>query len=127
MAAKKDSKNYQPQPAKGYPSSSAGVRKKEQEDKRVAQNTTRNPKDKTGTSYFGETAKGKPKTTGQKFPPGTPFKQRTQEPAKPKATPTAPKPASPVTPPPASQPRGIAQSGKLVPSSKESLIKKKKK
>jgi hypothetical protein len=62
------------------PSSAADFRKKEEEDKRIARETKRNPKDANGNSYFGPDKKGAtpkpadPYKPNWDVPEGTPWK-----------------------------------------------------
>ena len=88
--------------AKKKPASAADFRKKEEEDKRIARETKRNPVDANGNSYFGGgyPKGGNPKVPGPKMPAGTPPKPRKPNPKpsttpKPKSTPTPSKPKTP--------------------------------
>lgn len=116
--------------AKKKPSSAADFRKKEEEDKRIARETKRNPVDAKGASYFGETMKDKFKVPGPKMPAGTPSRPpRKPQPSLPLPNtkqPNTPKQPSP-TPTTTVAPRGMLQSGKLVPGTSSSVAKKKKK
>lgn len=127
MAAKKD-------PAKKKLSSAADFRKKEEEDKRIARETKRNPKDASGNSYFGAgyPKGGNPKTPGAMLPAGTPFKPRKPQPNVPKPNPKTPSTTPPKRPTPTTTtttvpPRGMNQLGKMVGAKQEELAKKKKK
>jgi hypothetical protein len=98
-----------------YGSSAADFRRKEEEDKRIARETKRNPKDASGSSYFGETQEDKPR--GPRMPKGTPAHPgRKPEPSnkkpnpKPKPSPK-PRPSTPSTTT-TTVPSGLAQSKK---------------
>jgi hypothetical protein len=115
MAAKKAPAKKVPSPKK--PPSAADFRMKEEEDKRIARETKRNPKDASGNSYFGSSnvpMTGQQKTPGPKFPPGTPWQVIKPAPPKPKPNPK-PSPASPRPKPTPTTttttvPKGLAQS-----------------
>jgi hypothetical protein len=115
MAAKKAPAKKVSSPKK--PASAADFRMKEEEDKRIARETKRNPKDASGNSYFGSRnvpITGQKKTPGPKFPPGTPFKPRKPEPNVPKPNPKGPSTTPPKRPTPTTTtttvPKGLAQS-----------------
>ena len=129
------------------PSSAADFRKKEEEDKRIARETKRNPKDANGNSYFGPDKKGAtpkpadPYKPNWDVPEGTPWKPDSpynpkNDPKKspnviipklPAPTPSKPKtPDVPKTTTTTTQPRGMNQLGKIVGSSSGSTAKKKK-
>jgi hypothetical protein len=130
MAAKKLPAKKVPSPKK--PASAADFRKKEEEDKRIARETKRNPKDASGNSYFGSSnvpMTGQKKTPGPKFPPGTPWQVIKPAPPKPKSpqpSVTPPKPPKPPTTPIIpTMPRGMNILGILIPSDDKKKKKKK--
>lgn len=129
MAAKKSPAKKVPSPKK--PASAADFRKKEEEDKRIARETKRNPVDESGNSYFGGSDSGMkqyPKLPNPKAPAGTPWKERTKNPNRQQPTPsvTPPKPPKPPTTPIIpTMPRGMNILGILVPSDDKKKKKKK--
>ncbi len=102
--------------SKKKPASAADFRKKEEEDKRIARETKRNPKDASGNSYLGAgyPKGGNPKTPGVMLPAGTPFKPRKPQPNVPKPNPKGPSTTPPKRPTPTTTtttvPKGLAQS-----------------
>jgi hypothetical protein len=117
LPAKKLPAKKVPSPKK--PASAADFRKKEEEDKRIARETKRNPVDASGNSYFGSSKApmtGQQKPPRPKFPPGTPWQVINPEPPKPQPTgPKKPQPKKPKSPTTTTTtttttvPKGVAQ------------------